>query len=76
FGADGARYTDQFLNKNGKVYYFDNQGIMYQDQYYKNWGHTYYFGADGARYTDQFLNKNGKVYYFDNQGIMYQDQYY
>ncbi|WP_289700943.1 glycosyl hydrolase 53 family protein, partial [Lactobacillus taiwanensis] len=66
----------QFLNKNGKVYYFDNQGIMYQDQYYKNWGHTYYFGADGARYTDQFLNKNGKVYYFDNQGIMYQDQYY
>ncbi|MCC4410821.1 glycosyl hydrolase 53 family protein, partial [Limosilactobacillus reuteri] len=58
------------------VYYFDNQGIMYQDQYYKNWGHTYYFGADGARYTDQFLNKDGKVYYFDNQGIMYQDQYY
>ena len=49
---------------------------MYQDQYYKNWGHTYYFGSDGARYTDQFLNKNGKVYYFDNQGIMYQDQYY
>lgn len=76
FGADGARYTNQFLNKNGKVYYFDDQGIMYQDQYYKNWGHTYYFGADGARYTDQFLTKDGKVYYFDNLGIMYQDQYY
>ena len=76
FGADGARYTDQFLTKNGKVYYFDKDGIMYQDRYYKNWGHTYYFGADGARYTDQFLTKNGKVYYFDKDGVMYQNQYY
>ncbi|MBB1109749.1 glycosyl hydrolase 53 family protein, partial [Limosilactobacillus sp. pH52_RY] len=74
FGADGARYTDQFLNKNGKVYYFDNQGIMYQDQYYKNWGHTYYFGADGARYTDQFLTKDGHQYYFDKDGIMVTNQ--
>ena len=47
---------------------------MYQDQYYKNWGHTYYFGSDGARYTDQFLNRDGKVYYFDNQGIMVTNQ--
>ena len=47
---------------------------MYQDQYYKNWGHTYYFGADGARYTDQFLTKDGYQYYFDNDGIMVTNQ--
>ena len=47
---------------------------MYQDQYYKNWGHTYYFGVDGARYTDQFLTKDGHQYYFDKDGIMITNQ--
>ena len=47
---------------------------MYQDQYYKNWGHTYYFGTDGARYTNQFLTKDGHQYYFDNDGIMVTNQ--
>ena len=64
------------MNKDGKVYYFGNDGAMYQNRYYKNWGNTYYFGADGARYTDQFMNKDGKVYYFGNDGAMYQNRYY
>lgn len=65
-----------FKNINGSTYYYDENGNLYRNQFYSNWGHTYYFGPDGARYTDQFLNKDGKVYYFDNQGIMYQNQYY
>ena len=43
---------------------------MYQDQYYKNWGHTYYFGNDGALVTNQDVTINGVKYHADNQGIL------
>ena len=63
------------MNKNGNVYYFGNDGVMYQNRYYKNWGNTYYFGADGARYTEQLLylkgnDDNSQTHYFDAQGRM------
>ena len=84
---NGTRYTannegiislrNQFLNANeNQLYYFDNNGNLVTDKFYRNWGNTYYFGPDGARYTNQFLTKNGKVYYFDNLGIMYRNRYY
>ena len=57
---------DQFLNKDGKVYCFDNRDNVPRPVL-QELGSTYYFGPDGARYTDQFLNKDGKVYYFDCQ---------
>lgn len=42
-----------FNTINNKTYYYDNNGILSKNQWYTNWGHSYYFGADGARYTNQ-----------------------
>ncbi|WP_455419660.1 KxYKxGKxW signal peptide domain-containing protein [Limosilactobacillus fermentum] len=39
----------RFEAKDGKVYYYDAENHMYQNQWYENWGNKYYFGADGAR---------------------------
>ena len=65
--------TDHFLNQNGKVYYFGNDGKEYRDRFYNNWGHTYYFGADGARYTNQW--SPDKKYYFGPDGAAFVGQH-
>lgn len=71
-GKGGLKDTDQV-----HVYYFNPEtGVMARDQFYNNWGHTYYFGVDGARYTDQFYNNWGNTYYFDNDGALYTDKFY
>ncbi|QER68350.1 muramidase [Paucilactobacillus nenjiangensis] len=49
---------------------------MYQNQYYKNWGATYYFGTDGSRYTNQFLTTDEGTSYFDNDGIRFENRFY
>ena len=59
-----------FNTINNKTYYYDNNGILSKNQWYTNWGHSYYFGADGARYTNQLAQINNDVYSFDAQGIM------
>lgn len=74
FGSDGARYTNQFLNQNGKVYYFGDGGVMYQNKWYYNWGHSYYFKSDGARATNETLTIDGISYYFDNEGIAHSNK--
>lgn len=71
-GKGGLKDTDQY-----HVYYFNPKtGVMARDQFYNNWGHTYYFGNDGARYTDQFYNNWGNTYYFDEDGALYTDKFY
>ena len=64
-----------FNTLNNKTYYYDNNGILSKNQWYTNWGHSYYFGADGARYTNQLAQINNDVYSFDAQGIMQTDYF-
>ena len=64
-----------FNTINNKTYYYDNNGILSKNQWYTNWGHSYYFGADGARYTNQLAQINNDVYSFDAQGIMQTDYF-
>lgn len=70
---NGQKQTDYFLqsalNQDGKVYYFDNDGVMYQNKWYYNWGHAYYFKNDGSRATNETLNINNVIYTFDSEGI-------
>ncbi|WP_225423214.1 C39 family peptidase [Paucilactobacillus nenjiangensis] len=68
--------TNYFYSANDKLYYYGNDGKMYQSRYYQNWGATYYFGDDGARFTNQFLTNDGGTSYFGNDGIRYEDRFY
>ena len=65
----------RFETKDGKVYYYDAENHMYQNQWYENWGNKYYFGDDGARITSATHDIDGDTYYFDNQGIMKSDYF-
>ena len=65
----------RFETKDGKVYYYDAENHMYQNQWYENWGNKYYFGDDGARITSATHDIDGATYYFDNQGIMKSDYF-
>ncbi|MCC4456554.1 NlpC/P60 family protein [Limosilactobacillus reuteri] len=71
---NGQRQTNYFLNQNNKVYYFDNSGVMYQNKWYYNWGHSYYFKSDGTRATNETLIIDGTSYYFDNEGIAHSNK--
>lgn len=42
---------------------------MYQNKWYYNWGHAYYFKNDGSRATNETLNINNVTYTFDSEGI-------
>ena len=64
-----------FNTVNNNVYYYGNDGKLYQNQFYNNWGHTYYFGADGARYTNQFYTNWGRTYYFGGDGARWDDRF-
>ncbi len=61
---------------NNKVYYFGNDGQLYQNKYYTNWGNTYYFGADGSRYSNKFFDNANGTSYFDVNGVRYEDNFY
>ena len=64
-----------FETYNNQVYYYGNDGKLYQNQWYNNWGHSYYFKADGARATDEVLQIGNDFYCFDNQGVMQTDHF-
>ena len=71
-GKGGIANTNQY-----HVYYFNpGTGIMARNQFYNNWGNTYYFGSNGARYTNQFYSNWGNMYYFGNEGARYTNRWY
>lgn len=71
-GKGGVTSTNQ-----NHVYYFNPKtGTMARNQFYNNWGHTYYFGSNGARYTDRFYNNWGNTYYFGSDGARYTNSFY
>ena len=53
------------LEKDGKRYYYDANGMIVTNQWYTNPdnGYTYYFGSDGAALTG-WQTIGGKVFYF------------
>ena len=61
---------DSFQTRNNRVYYYGDDGKLYQGRWYNNWGHSYYFKADGARATSEIAQVGDDYYYFDDQGIM------
>lgn len=73
----GAMKTNYFLNQNGNMYYFGENGQKFIKQFYSNWNKVYYFGEnDGARYTNQFYSGWGNMYYFGSNGARYTNQFY
>ena len=66
--------TKKFLeDENNSTYYFGENGQMYQDQFYSNWGHTYYFQKDGSRVDDGFYTIWGKTSLMDTNWTEVQD---
>ncbi|MGI1803967.1 SEC10/PgrA surface exclusion domain-containing protein [Limosilactobacillus reuteri] len=79
FNQDGVidNLRNQFITDyDGKVYYFDNNGQLFVNQFYNNWGRTYYFGNDGARWDNKFYSNWGHTYYFGSDGARYTNQWY
>ena len=79
FNQDGVidNLKNQFITDyDGKVYYFDNNGQLFVNQFYNNWGRTYYFGSDGARWDNKFYHHWGHTYYFGSDGARYTNQWY
>lgn len=69
--------TKKFLeDENNSTYYFGENGQMYQDQFYSNWGYTYYFQKDGSRLDDGFYTNWGKTYYFGDGGVRLDNAFY
>ena len=64
-----------FETYNNQVYYYGNDGKLYQNQWYNNWGHSYYFKGNGVRATSEVVQVGNDFYYFDNQGIMRTDYF-
>ena len=59
-----------FKTIDGKMRYFQANGVMAKDYFYQNWGHTYYFQKDCSRLDDGFYNKWGNAYYFGDGGVL------
>ncbi|MCQ2570599.1 MAG: N-acetylmuramoyl-L-alanine amidase, partial [Limosilactobacillus sp.] len=71
FGADGKRYTDQFLTHgNGDISYFGQEGVQYKNKFYSNWGHQYYFSNNGNLLKNSAVTMNGVSYKADGDGIL------
>lgn len=67
---------DTFATINGNTYYYGENGNLYRNQFYNNWGHTYYFGSDGARWDNRFYNNWGRTYYFGDDGARWDNRFY
>ncbi len=77
FKSNGAMARNEFVNDNGKFYYFDGKGVMLKGlkSVTNKKGNTYkyYFDADGVMYTGwKKTEANGKTYYyyFADNGVM------
>ena len=51
-------------------------GIRYTDQFYNNWGNTYYFDKNGVRYTNQWYSNWGHKYFFGDGGVRATNKYF
>lgn len=51
----GKQLKNTFKTIDGKMRYFQANGVMAKDYFYQNWGHTYYFQKDCSRLDDGII---------------------
>ena len=62
----------QWIEKNGKRYFSNSDGILYKNQFISFGTHRFYMGADGAAMTGIYKTNDGKLYYADATGEVVQ----
>jgi glucan-binding YG repeat protein len=65
----GVKFTNTWIETNGKKYYVDASGAKKINSWTKINNKWYYFGSSGAMTTD-WVKISGKWYYFDSSGVM------
>ena len=82
---DGKLYRNQFLEKDGNWYYFDESGHMVRENGASNngfvilddpeYGGVYFFMKNGVSFRNGFMTaRDGATYYFDQYGRMIKNQ--
>ena len=60
-----------WINKNGKLYYYDENGNLVKDTIKELSGNVYSFASDGSIEKNAWRERNGKKYYFGWNGVAY-----
>ena len=69
-GDTGLPVRNDWVQVNGKWYWFDGAGMMATNTWYKYNGAWYYLGPDGAMCKSQLVENSGKIYAVDADGKM------
>jgi peptidoglycan L-alanyl-D-glutamate endopeptidase CwlK len=69
-GDTGLPVRNDWVQDQGKWYWFDGNGIMVTSTWYRYDGAWYYLGPDGAMCKSQLVADSGKVYAVDADGKM------
>ena len=69
-GDTGLPVRNDWLQVDGKWYWFDGSGLMVTNTWYMYDGAWYYLGPDGAMCKSQLVADSGKIYAVDADGKM------
>ena len=69
-GDTGLPVRNDWVQVNGKWYWFDGAGMMVTNTWYKYNGAWYYLGPEGAMCKSQLVENSGKIYAVDKDGKM------
>lgn len=69
-GDTGECVRNDWVQVDGKWYWFDGAGMMVTNIWYKHKGGWYYLGPDGAMCASQLVENSGKIYAVDASGKM------
>lgn len=69
-GDTGLPVCNDWIQVDGKWYWFDGAGNMIKNTWYQHKGVWYYLGPDGAMCTSQLVADSGNIYAVDAEGKM------
>lgn len=69
-GDTGLCVRNDWVQVDGKWYWFDGAGMMVTNTWYKYNGAWYYLGPDGVMCKTQLVENSGKIYAVDADGKM------
>lgn len=69
-GDTGLPIRNNWLNDNGKWYWFHEAGLMVRNTWYQYNGNWYYLGPDGAMLKGTLIADSNKIYCLDSDGKM------